>query len=340
MSQYLVVKKIQVQNANCIAGFTWGFPAVTHFLGFTHHIERQIRKEFDVSIGGCAIVCHDTSVHCYQPQPGRDFEFIQSKNPPYLPKHKLEQNAPIVEEGRMNMTVSLVIKLKHEFAGSTADKERLEERLIHLFRFGRLAGGTILDFYSLELKMARGENEDKKLLRDIKRKLMPGFVLRDRSELLEQHFSRLKEEDPEVELLDAWLDFSALKYEAVPDLAKPDDTPNENTGAEWLRCEKPFPTGWLVPLMVGYKAISSTYEPGEVSNVRDQTVPSRFVEAVHSVGEWQSLHRIRDIGDVIWHYSTSEEWYLCKQIQSVSTATHSMPHQAEKVSFEDILATI
>lgn len=31
MSQYLLVKKLDVQNANAIAGLTYGFPAITNF---------------------------------------------------------------------------------------------------------------------------------------------------------------------------------------------------------------------------------------------------------------------------------------------------------------------
>ncbi|WP_205619382.1 type I-F CRISPR-associated protein Csy2 [Salinivibrio socompensis] len=32
MAQYLLLKHIEVQNANAIAGLTYGFPAITHFL--------------------------------------------------------------------------------------------------------------------------------------------------------------------------------------------------------------------------------------------------------------------------------------------------------------------
>ena len=42
MSQYLVLSKINIQNANSIAGLTWGFPAITNFLGFTHALNRKI----------------------------------------------------------------------------------------------------------------------------------------------------------------------------------------------------------------------------------------------------------------------------------------------------------
>lgn len=337
MSQYLIINRLRVQNANCVAGFTWGFPAITHFLGFTHYLERETNADFGISVKGCAVICHDTLVHCYQSKSGRDFEFIQSKNPPYLPEHNKAENAPIVEEGRMNMTVSLIIKLDREFSGDSESKSKFEQQVADLCKFGRLAGGTMLGFESLELKTLRNQEETATFLRAAKRKLMPGFVLRDRSLLLEQH---LKETDPEAELLDAWLDFSSLKYKAIPQLEDEHDVPNENTKAEWQRCEKPFDKDWLVPLMVGYKAISPVYKPGEVANVRDESVPACFVEAVHSIGEWQSFHRVANIDDVIWQYSTNEEWYLCRQDQETSSTPHQLSNPPEKISFEEILATI
>src|SRR5690606_16030715 len=53
-------------------------------------------------------------------------------------------------------------------------------------------------------------------LRSTKRKLLPGFVLQDRSDYLAEHFSKLKESNPKAELLDAWFDFIALKQVARP----------------------------------------------------------------------------------------------------------------------------
>ena len=257
-----------------------------------------------------------------------------------MPDHKKAENAPIVEEGRMNMTVSLIIKMEREFSGTSNSKAKFEKHVHELCKFGRLAGGTIIDVSSLELTTLRSADEDRQFLRLTKRKLMPGFVLLDRSALLERHYSSLKETKPDAQLLDAWLDFSALKYKAIPYVENEDDIPDEKTKAEWQQCEKPFDKGWLVPLMVGYKGISPIYDPGEVANVRDETVPTRFVEAVHSIGEWQSFHRVTDIDDVIWHYSTDDEWYLCQQNPEPLPTTHQLSDVTEKVSFEDILATI
>lgn len=341
MSQYLILNRLQVQNANCIAGFTWGFPAITHFLGFTHNLHRKISDAFDVTLGGCAVICHDYNLHCYQPYQERgDFEFIQSKNPPYLPEHNLEGNAPIIEEGRMNLTVSLIISLDKEFVGDDAKKTQFEDLVTEVCTFGRLAGGTILSIKSAQLSSARTDSEKQKFNSKLKRNLMPGFVLKDRSDVLEKHFHQLKLDNENVELIDAWLDFSALKYQAIPKLAKDEEILTEKTDAEWLRCNKPVSKGWLVPIIAGYKAISPVYKPGQVSNARDETVPSCFVESVHTVGEWMSLHRVTDINMAIWTYFVDEEWYLCKQKFDETQDKISTTADRQKLSFETALQSI
>ena len=75
---------------------------------------------------------------------------------------------------------------------------------------------------------------------------------------------------------------------------------------------KPNP-GYLVPLMTGYKAISDLYSAGEVLNTRDEITPSRFAEAIHSIGEWKGIHNLHSVHDAIWRYEQDDHWYLCKQ---------------------------
>ena len=46
MSNYLLLKGLRVQNANALSSpFTFGFPAVTAFLGFGHALQRFINPE-------------------------------------------------------------------------------------------------------------------------------------------------------------------------------------------------------------------------------------------------------------------------------------------------------
>ena len=342
MSQYLVLSKIKVQKANCVAGFTWGFPAITHFLGFTHALQRKLAEDFDIVFSGCAVVSHAYQLHVYKPKPKANFEFIQSRNPPVLERHKNGKKVPIIEEGKMNLTVSLVIELSKELIANLEQIEDFKKMVKEKCLTSRLAGGSVLSIGQVNFLAASTQEQTENLNRRIKRLTMPGFVLQDRSEYLKQHFEQLHANNPDAELLDAWLDFSALKYRAVPKL-NDDEQPDEKTDANWEQVPKPF-KGWLVPVMTGYKAISEHYAPDEVGDLRvsdkdDSVTHCCFVEAVHSIAEWKGLHRIKDISTMIWKYHYEDDWYLCTQ-QIQSPQESPIETQNHPLSFENAIANL
>ncbi len=322
MSQYLVLSRIQIQNANSIAGLTWGFPAITQFLGFTHALNRKVSSQFDggydVELTGCSVVSHAIQNKVYQPKKYADYEFIQSKNPPVLAKHK-SASPPIIEEGKMNLTISLVIELDKSLTLTTDQIKAFEQKIETLCYRMKIAGGTILGINNVKMLAANTQKQHTDMLRKMKRLTMPGFVLLDRNEYLQQHYQALLSSHSEIinciekpQLIDAWLDFSALNFKAIPELTKSQSEPDDNTVAKWEYIAKPN-SGYLIPLMTGYKAISELYEPKQVKNTRDYITPTRFVEAIHSVGEWKSMHNTRNITDTIWRYHQDGQWYLCKQ---------------------------
>ena len=377
MSHYILINKVEVQDVNAIAGFTWGFPAITHFLGFSHNLSRKIsrHKDFnDIELKNCAVISHKHHVKTYKNY--GEYKFTQSRNPPYLSSldnSKKSKTPSVIEEGKMNMTVSLLIS----FNGNIGNhREEFITWLDKTCKLQRLAGGTILNIKAIEIYNL--DNETKKQLIILKRRLLPGFVLRDRSDYLQEHYQTIQKDNPDAELLDAWLDFSALKQKARPKsnliskhfkekvknskseffndllgiwikhLEPPyqeskipseiinyfenEDNqlssklkeqwqeyrhPNEKTDANWEYLKKPR-QGYLVPIMVGYKAISDVYSNEEVKNTRDNETEVCFVESVHSVGQWQSAHRIRTLEDLekcLWQYNYKENWYLCRQQQ-------------------------
>ena len=323
MSQYLVLSHIDIQNANSIAGLTWGFPAITHFLGFTHALNRKFSRhydgDYDSELTGCAVVSHTFQNKVYQSKKYADFEFLQSKNPPVLAKHK-NVSPPIIEEGKMNFTVSLVIELNKPLLLMSADIDKLRKKILSKCYQMPLAGGTILNIKNIEFLSASTQEQHIAMLRKIKRLTMPGFILLDRSNYLQEYYQALlarhkagKNVSDKPQLLDAWLDFVALKSKAIPHLNEDyKSEPDENTPANWEYVAKPN-RGYLVPLMMGYKAISELYEAGAVLNTRDEITPSRFVEAIHSIGEWKGMHGINNIDEIIWRYEHDGQWYLCKQ---------------------------
>lgn len=65
MSSLILLRRLRVENANAIAGVTWGFPAITHFLGFTHALSRKLTQSHGLRLDGCAVVCHQHQIHAH-----------------------------------------------------------------------------------------------------------------------------------------------------------------------------------------------------------------------------------------------------------------------------------
>ncbi len=333
---YIVFERISIQDANCIAGFTYGFPAITHFLGFCHALSRRLSVTQKLTLQDCAVICHQHQIHAYQPKELRDFVFAQTKNPPREKgkdnkgREKATITPPIIEEGKMDMTISLVMVCPNLQVNQVQAKD-LKQTIMNLAYQHRLAGGAIQNIAAIHILV----KDEQKLLRILKRLLLPGFVLMDRSDLLASHYKTLKQQQSDAELVDTWLDFSALKYQAKPKLKEGELEPTDKTEAEWVRMDKPA-KGWFVPITNGYKAISDVYVAGDVANARDTTTPVCFVETSHSIGEWRSLHRIQQVADMLWHYHHEQDWYLCRQGEQTQpeSATNALDNAAAD-DFED-----
>lgn len=301
----LILRHLKVENANTVAGLTWGFPAISNFLGFVHALSRKLPKSLEFELTGCGVVCHSSKVQAYQPRGWGDYVFGLTRNP----LTKEAKSPSFVEEGRMHMTVSLVIP----FVGDLDDVDEMEEfnQLVEqLVLCQRLAGGTIISAGAVELHDPPEDDEGLKIFnRNQLRKLLPGFALVQRSDLLADHTRHCIERDPNSEALDAWLDFAALKFKAE----QSDGDFDDNTQVQWHYVAKPG-KGWLVPIPIGYRGVSDLYEPGVVARTRDATIPFRFVESVYTIGEWMSPHRIANLEQLIWRYHTESEsgWYLCE----------------------------
>ncbi|MGF1873430.1 type I-F CRISPR-associated protein Csy2 [Photobacterium indicum] len=315
MSQYLLLKDISVQNANAIAGLTYGFPAMTNFLGFTHTLSRKLPTELGITLGGVAVISHQNIVHARQPKGWGDYVFALTRNP----LTQKGTTAPINEEGRMNMTLSLLIEISGLLGGAQHMEKALKKEVEKWLPRLRIAGGQIINIGSVSIT---NKDEDGKVLR----RLMPGFILVDRSNYLKEHFEQKKQDKDDASLFDAWCDFSKLKYKATKVDDVKEEEPQEKTDkAIWEYVEKPNP-GYLVPIVAGYCAITPVYEAGEVEKVRDTSVPVAFAEAAYSVAEWMSMHRLESIEQGIWRYAHSYPWYLAK----------AMPFKDEVIEFDEL----
>lgn len=324
----LLLPRLRVQNANAISSpLTWGFPAPSAFAGFAHALQRRLNSQgLDLRFGSVGIACHQFEPQTFQP-PGR---YTQVFNLTRNPLDKDGNTQAIVEEGRTHMEVSLLITVSGDDCPVNDEQcKALAAKILHQAEGMRLAGGSILPNPQRGKYPARwvdwptNREGQTSAFAQLRRHLAPGFVLVSRAQLLADHVTAVQKEHAGATALDALLDLCALHHTppaaalvSITAQAAKNDTAHEVTGMDaitdasvaskdWtVSRRKP---GWLVPLPVGYAAISPLYAPGEVKNARDNDTPFRFVESVLSLGEWVGPHRIKNLHDLLWRHHAQPE---------------------------------
>ncbi|MGB0956118.1 MAG: type I-F CRISPR-associated protein Csy2 [Panacagrimonas sp.] len=311
---YLLLPRLRIQNANIISSpHTWGFPALTAFTGFMHALQRKLDAQLEFV--GVGVVCHRFEPQVHDLGWNRPGQFALTRNP-VENKRKIDksgQTTPmsIVEEGRGHLEVSLLLAVADLPPPFVVDS--LVDDLADQVACMRLAGGTIQSLKKPKMHAA-GDTDDEhsRVMRTLRRQLLPGFALVGRPDVMRQRLEALRENDPAANALDAVLDISALTYKS---------TEGDNDEIEWAI---DTPGGWFVPVPVGYTAISPTYAPGEVRNARDQNTPFQFVESLIGIGQWLSPHRIQDLSHMLWYPEHDAEagTYLCRNDYSIQGEQH------------------
>ncbi|RCX24880.1 type I-F CRISPR-associated protein Csy2 [Thioalbus denitrificans] len=313
----LLLPRLRVQNANAISGpLSWGFPSPTAFTGFVHALERQFTSVLEKGFAGVGIVCHDFEPQISQPAGKRTQVFRLTRNP----VGKDGSTQALVEEGRTHMEVSLVIAVR-DYLPARKGREFADDAMTVVHGM-RIAGGSILPkregrrFDAQWWPLEEDLEGQRLLLRKFRRRLLPGFALVERPDRLAERLSELRERQPDACALDALLDLTRLNFD--PDMPDP-EKPGE---LRWGIRRKP---GWLVPIPVGYAALSPLYAAEEVANSRDDSTPFRFVESLYSLGEWVSPHRLTDLNQLLWYSEadSAKGIYRCinRYSQAMETAT-------------------
>ncbi|MGK7345346.1 MAG: type I-F CRISPR-associated protein Csy2 [Candidatus Nitrospinota bacterium M3_3B_026] len=291
----ILLPRLRIENANAVSGpLTWGFPAPTAFTGFAHALSRRIAAD-GVQLDGVGIVCHRFDPQVSKPN-GYQYRFNLARHP----MGKDGKPPGTVEEGRAHLEVSLIIGVSgylDEREGETFAKK------LHQLALGmRLAGGSIrpspgVSRYKPTYLALSGTMEgDEKAFRKYRRRLLPGFALMSRHDLLREHLEEMRETQPDASSLDALLELVRLNL---------DPSESEKGEVTW-RSSRTRP-GWLVPLPIGYGAISELFDPGIVKNTRDSETPFRFVESLCSLGEWVSPHRLSSPQELLWRHRADPE---------------------------------
>ncbi|MCC5791695.1 MAG: type I-F CRISPR-associated protein Csy2 [Legionellaceae bacterium] len=298
----ILLPRIQVQNANALSSpFTIGFPAMTAWLGAVHALQRKLNTNtIHVALPAVGVVVHRFDLQTYK-GPG-DFvhSIIGTGNPlePKSEKGKPKGNAvrpSFIEEARCHLEVSLLI----EYSGIEAqDEQWMLERIYH-FMLGsmKLAGGDIL------------RCKEPEIIRDFqtaKRKLMPGYALIERRDLMQAAMEQGQD------AMDAMLDHLAVHHSCTKEIIHGQER------ISWQRKRKSTgpngQTGWIVPIATGFHGIS---ELGTALNQRDPEIPHRFAESIVTLGEFKMPYRLDSQEDLLWRYHVEPEnnLYLCIQQQ-------------------------
>lgn len=306
----LVLPHLHVHNANAVSSpLTHGFPSITAFLGLMWALERKTRQAgLDLEFCAVGVVCHD---HAEQTT---ENGFVKAFRLTRNPVGKDGKTAAIVEEGRIHLDLSLVLAMNTEAWGRDAQQRDLQT-VTDLLQGMRIAGGTLLPLTQTQISRHRpwladftGNSDDQaKVFRKMRARLLPGSALVARDELIDQRLQALRATTPEATRLDAWLSLCRVNWRYN---AKAEDGKGDN--GTWQHDRAGL--GWVVPIPVGYGALGELHEAGSVANARDASTPFRFVESLYSMGEWIGPHRLHSPRDLLW-YSDSrpdEGLYRCR----------------------------
>lgn len=296
----LVIPRLRVQNANAISSpLTHGFPSMTAFLGLMWALERKLKTTADLELmlEGVGVVCHD-----YVEQVS-DGGFVKTFRLTRNPIDRSGKTAAIVEEGRIHLDISLVFKVRFDLSLDEW-REKYLQLVVDTLMTMRIAGGSILPMKNPGLKRYQSQILDVSDFHKVRRQLMPGFALIERTDLLNSRLGELRTENPQATGLDAWLSLSRINWRYRPD--------EEGDKGTWQHDRAGL--GWVVPIPVGYGALSELYEPGAVANARDQTTPFRFVESLYSIGQWVAPYRLSSPEQMLWYVDSQPDkgLYRCR----------------------------
>lgn len=334
LNHLLVLPRLRIQNANAISSpLTWGFPSITAFTGLMHALQRRLGAQTPFEFRSVGVICHDLQAQVATSK--HEYSFNLTRNP----VDRDGSTPAIVEEGRVHLDLTLVFGL-HGADMAHADQATLQQqaRLMADALAGmRVAGGSVMPSLSASPRQTapsllpfplhyEAEARDR-AWRRLARRWLPGFALVARDDLLASRLAGLRAEEPDATLLDAWLTTAALTRRARHVHAP--DAPEQ---VEW---QTERPPGWIVPIPVGYAALSALHAAGTVARARDGSTPLRFVESVYSLGQWISPHRLADATELMWwpdHDATTGLYRCrnaCRALALPSPPVPAAPHPAE-----------
>lgn len=305
---YLLFKRIQIINANAISSpITYGFPAITGFLGAFHAISRKmasIDALCSYSLGGVLLACNSCNLLVYRDKSYSNYTFNQSRNP----IKKDGKTASIIEEGKCHLNMTFVVEVLGEELLSDTEKDTLLHKTTQWIQQQRIAGGSVVPFSNIELV----DFISKQDIDNIAPQIMPASILMDAQREFADIILKMQQINPNIDALDALIDVATLHH--IPENILEGE---ESSGSvEWNTTSVKTDRGWLVPMPIGYQGISKKYEAGVMQNIRNLEYPSQYVEVIYGLGKWVYPHRINNnLDQAFWRYKydTQNSLYFVAQ---------------------------
>lgn len=291
MKNILLIPYIQIHNANALSSpYTIGFPAMTAWLGAVHALQRQLKTRDDdfedLDFKSVGVVCHDINLQTHKGNSDFVYSIIGTGNP----LDKSGDRPSFIEEARCHLTVSLVIEYSCDYDQDLT--EHVDRLITGKLKF---AGGDVITVKPSETFEIDLENQ-KQLIT----KLMPGFCLIERRDLMQQAMTDGQD------AIDALLDYITVKHTSQID---------DKGKVTWTSSRKT--KGWIVPIATGFHGISDL---GNAENQRDPDTTHRFAESIVTLGEFIMPYRIDSLDNMLWHTQADLEnnLYLCQQNQPIN----------------------
>lgn len=295
----LLIPHLRIHNANALSSpFTIGFPAMTAWLGATHALQRQLSERgIAVTIPATGVVSHQMDLQTYR---GSN-DFVSSIVGTGNPLDKTGARSSFIEEARCHLDVSLLIELQ---GMSQEQDDEIKAQVSNLLNSKmKVAGGDIQTFSPPAIFVIEDGNEAD--LRKLTRKIMPGYLLIERRDLMVEAMQQGQD------AMGALIDYVAIYHSCE----QTDD--GDVLWKSRRKTQTDKPQGWIVPIATGFHGIS---ELGQAKNQRDPETPHRFAESLVTLGEFKMPHRFESMADMLWCYQVdiTNNLYQCVSLNTAA----------------------
>jgi CRISPR-associated protein Csy2 len=287
MRKIIIIPRIKLHNANSLSSpYTIGFPAMSSWLGFMHNLQLKLNQNtnFDINFKGIAISCHDITLHRYKGENDFNYSLVGTSNP----LDKSGKRPSFIEEARCDLEVSIAIECNH--LESDIFSEAIKPKIISLLHILKIASGDVLEFNEQKIELLTIDEQNSKGFNKLVRKLMPGFCLVSRKDLMKKEMQNGKD------ALDSLLEYVKTTTEVKSgERQKP----------------KNKEQGWIVPIATGFQGITNLHQ---AKNTRDGNTPHRFAESIITLGEFKMPYHFDELDAMLWRYKVDIEnnLYLCE----------------------------